>query len=98
QLAPLSPGGVMYFGLEADGEVIVRHRAEGGRVVFTRDGDVYIAEGPSEERLSRVADIPLVNGGLHLFHLQNVLAAIAAAWALAIPLDTIRAGIEAFAS
>lgn len=96
ELAPLCPGGIVYFGLDASGDVLSRHRAGGGRAVFMRDGDVYLARGAEEERLARVADIPLVNGGLHVFHLQNALAAIAAAWSLDVPRETIRAGIEAF--
>ena len=55
-----------------------------------------LARGPREERLADVAAIPLTHGGRVAFQAENVLAAVGAAWALDIPVELIRAGIETF--
>ncbi|NYT22362.1 cyanophycin synthetase [Alcaligenaceae bacterium] len=96
ELAPLCDGQVIFFGLHADSTVLARHRSAQGRAVFVRDGEVFLAQGMQETRLARVAAIPLANGGLHVFHLQNVLAAVAAAWGLDVPCERMRAGVETF--
>ena len=43
-----------------------------------------------------MAAIPLTHGGRVAFQAENVLAAVGAAWALDIPVELIRAGIETF--
>ena len=96
ELAPLCDGQVVFFGLQADNPVLMQHRREQGRAVFVEDGELLLAQGSAETRLARVADVPMANGGLHAFHLQNVLAAVAAAWSLGVPSESIRAGIETF--
>jgi hypothetical protein len=37
KLAELSDGGVIFYAQDENNEVLIRHRAEGGRVVFLRD-------------------------------------------------------------
>ena len=49
-------------------------------------------------RVSDVTAIPLTGGGAVAFQIDNVLAAVAAAWALGISADLIRAGIELFST
>jgi cyanophycin synthetase len=46
--------------------------------------------------LGKVADIPLVRGGHAVPEVENILAAVAAAWALGIEPALIRTGIENF--
>ena len=48
--------------------------------------------------LASLADVPLTHGGRIAFQVENALAAIAAAWALGMPRDVIRAGLESFAA
>ena len=55
-----------------------------------------LARGSHEERLADVAAIPLTHGGRVAFQVENVLAAVGSAWALDIPVELIRAGIETF--
>jgi len=43
-----------------------------------------------------VTAIPITGGGAVGFQIENVLAAVAATWALGITADLIRAGIELF--
>ncbi len=42
------PGSVMFFALDPQHPVIVKHRAAGGRAVIVRDGAIVLAEGERE--------------------------------------------------
>ena len=97
EMAPLCDGEVVYFGTTPDLPAIAAHRADDGRAVYVRDGRVMMASGADETPVIDLATIDLcaVRGGREL-HLENLLAAIAAACALGIPLDLIRAGFEAY--
>jgi cyanophycin synthetase len=90
-------GSIIFFARPADHPVVVQHRANGGRAIFTRHNAIVLAEGANEIELLSLVKVPLTQGGRVGFHVENVLAAAAAAWALGLPLDTIRAGLESFA-
>ena len=55
-----------------------------------------LASGNEEVPLARLKDIPLSDGGRAKPQVENVLAAIGAAWALDISPDVMRTGIETF--
>ncbi len=97
-MAPFCSGSVIFFAQDPDHPVIVDHRSNGGRAVVVRHGEIVLIEGPRETGLSRLFDIPLTHGGRIGFQVENTLASAAAAWALGIDLDTIRTGLETFAS
>jgi cyanophycin synthetase len=92
------PGGVIYFAQDGDHPVLVAHRADGGRAAFARDGELVLAEGPREEPLMPLADVPLTHGGRIGFQVENALAAAAAGWALGLPREVLRAGLASFAA
>jgi cyanophycin synthetase len=96
EMAELCDGDVIFFGTSADLPAIVAHRAKGKRAVYVRDGKVTLATGSSETVLTAVAAIPLTYAGRVAFQVENVLAAVAAGWALGISNDLIRAGIVTF--
>ena len=82
---------MIFFAVAPDTPVIVAHQAEGGRSVYVRDGNIVLATGKEEVVVSAAqerADLSI----------ENSLAAIAAAWALGISPDLMRAGIETFES
>ncbi len=56
-----------------------------------------LAEGSNAIPLISLSDVPLTHGGRIGFQVENALASAAAAWALNMPLDVIRAGLESFA-
>jgi cyanophycin synthetase len=92
-------GRVVYFALDEANPVIAGHREGGGRAVFVRDDEVILADGhDSQEVLIRVADVPLSAGGRIGFQVENLLAAVGAAWVLNFDLDIVRAGVQSFAS
>jgi len=96
EMAELSDGDVIFFGLSADLPAIAAHRANGKRAVFVRDGKVVLATGSSETALVDVSAIPVTYAGRVSFQIENVLAAVATGWALGISNDLIRAGIVTF--
>jgi cyanophycin synthetase len=96
EMAELCDGDVILFALSADLPAIAAHRAAGKRAVFVRDGKVVLANGPDEQALAGVADIPLTYAGRVPFQVENVLAAVATGWALGISNELIRAGIVTF--
>jgi cyanophycin synthetase len=95
-MAPYSAGRIRYFALDGNHPVIVRHRGLGGQAIFVRDNTIIVAEGPKEETFLSLNRVPLTRGGKVTFHVENTLAAIAAALALKVPADVVRARAESF--
>ncbi len=91
EFAALCDGSVIFFAVAPSTPVIVAHQAEGGRSVYVRDGNIVLATGKEEVVVSAAQERADLN-------IENSLAAIAAAWALGISPDLMRAGIETFES
>ncbi len=94
EMAGLCDGDVIFFGLTPELPAIVSHRAAGKRAVYVREGKIVLANGNSgnsETALVDVAAVPLTYAGRVAFQVENVLAAVAAGWALGISNDLIRA-------
>lgn len=96
EMAPLCDGEVIYFAIDADLPVLTAHRAQGGRAVFVRGGQLVLASGTDESPLLPLAEIPYLAGDHAGDRLNCVLAAVSAAWALGIALHVIRTGAETF--
>jgi cyanophycin synthetase len=86
-LARLCDGEVMLFGATADIPALAQHLAAGGRAVFSDAGQLVLASGSDQTRL---VSIPFSYSGQRL---ENLLAAVGAAWALGLPAEMIRAGL-----
>jgi cyanophycin synthetase len=89
-------GSVIYFACSPDNEIIVKHRASGGRAIFVKRDFVVLAEGDVEIPLVALDQVPITHGGRIRFQVENVLAAVAAASALGVPRDAIRSALETF--
>lgn len=103
EMAALCNGEIIYFSLDPELPVIHEHRAhgtkgigstQGKRVVMVRAGEILLVNGANELPLAKLADIPLTNGGNEISAVENILAAVATAWALGITPTLIRTGIE----
>jgi cyanophycin synthetase len=89
QMAGLCDGEVIFFAATPESPPLAAHQAQQGRAVYMREGQVVLATGAIEKPLMALTiSSP--------FHQVNMLASIAAAWALGIPSELIRAGIEAY--
>jgi cyanophycin synthetase len=91
-LAPLCDGETLMFSASRDGGALTAHLASGGRGVHARDGQVVLVRGETTQAVATTGPDGQV-GGLAL---PVVLAAAAAAWALGLPPELIRTGIDTF--
>jgi cyanophycin synthetase len=90
ELASLCDGSVIFFAASASAAAIATHLEQGQRAVFLRDDQIVLASGQEEILIaSTTQDRKSLN-------IETVLAAIAAAWALGVGPDLMRAGIESF--
>ncbi len=91
------PGDVTFFALDGNQPVLAAHRAQGKRVVFTEDGAIVAQKGKQIFRIP-LANVPLTRQGQIGFQTENVMAAVAAAWAVNVPWDAIAQGLATFIS
>lgn len=91
-------GSVTYFARNGKLPAIVAQRGRQGRAAFVRDHHIILAEGDKETTLVSLDHVPLTQKGRVGFHVENALAAVAAAWALGVPAAEIRAALESFTS
>jgi cyanophycin synthetase len=98
EMAKYCPGKAVFFAKRGNHPLIVQRRSEGARVAFVRDHAVALAEGEYEFTLLSLDRIPLTLGGRIDFQVENVLAATAACWALGLPAEQIRLGLESFSA
>ena len=99
-MKPLCDGEVIFYSLDPDEAAIFSHRADNGRAVYVRQNQVVLASGTSEKFLPGLGKLAAwtkrhAKNGLSE---STLLAAVATAWALDIPLNLIGAGMEAFES
>lgn len=105
EMAGLCNGEVIYFSADSEGQVIREHREHGTsgmgsmrgkRAVIVRSGEILLVNGLNERTLATLAEIALPNCGDEIRQVENILAGVAAAWALDIAPDLIRDGIKNF--
>ncbi|SOD17517.1 cyanophycin synthetase [Nitrosomonas ureae] len=99
EISTLCHGEVIFFSIEPELPVIVQHRTHGTgprlgkRAVIMRNDVIILASGANELPLISIGTI---TGAYNAQALENILAAVGAAWALEIEPDLIRARINAF--
>ncbi|MDO8315122.1 MAG: cyanophycin synthetase [Rugosibacter sp.] len=91
------PSAVTFFAADSHHPVLASHRARQQRVVFRDGNELVAAEGEVVARFP-LADIPLTHAGAISFQVENVMAAIAAVWALGLDWATVRRGLASFVS
>lgn len=88
-------GPVTFFANDSHHPVMATHRARKQRVVYVDKNEIVAVEADFEQRIA-LAEIPLTRNGLIGFQVENAMAALAAAWALGLDWETIRAGLASF--
>jgi cyanophycin synthetase len=96
-MAESCPGKVIYFAADRQHPLMATQRAQGQRCVYVEGGAIVCAEGAWRETLL-LSDIPLTRGGAIAFQVENVMAAVAAAWGVGLPWDAVRSGLASFVS
>src|SRR6218665_409329 len=94
-MAPACPGKVIYFAGGRHHPVMVTHRAQGHRTVYV-DGDCIVASEGSWREPIHLRDVPVTRNGTIPFQVDNVMAAVAAAWGVGLPWQTLRRGLSGF--
>ena len=96
EMAELSDGEVLFFGSNPELPVLAEHRAKAGRCVFIRDGWIVLASGASEQQLIPLAELPMIAADSPAYLCENLLAGVAAAWALELTPEMIRTGVATY--
>lgn len=96
KMAELSDGEVILFSRYGLNDATKNHLKNGGRALFTENNQIVLAQGPERQVLIDLANIPLLQSSSKTNTLENVLAAVGAAWALNSPKDIIIAGLQTF--
>lgn len=91
-------GRVVLFSVDESTPALAAHRGARGLAAFVRRGTIILAEGMRESPLSDLSRVPLTRDGAVPFQVENVLAAVSAAWTLGISLETIRSALASFES
>ena len=94
KLAELCDGSVIFYSLDSTRDTIIKQRNSDERVVFTRDQCIVLAKGKAETALLPLASLKPTKAA----QAENIMAAVAAAWALGISPDLIEAGLRTFES
>jgi cyanophycin synthetase len=90
-------GKVIFFGAERGHPIIATHLAQGCRTVYVADGHIVAAEGRELNKIA-LSQVPITRNGAIGFQVENVMAAVAAAWGVGIGWDAIRLGLKTFAT
>ncbi len=94
-MARACPGKLIFFATDRHQPLMATHRAQGKRTVYVDGPMLVAAEGAWVERIP-LQTIPVTRGGSIGFQVENVMAAVAAAWAVGINWDTIKSGLASF--
>jgi cyanophycin synthetase len=94
ELAELCDGAVIFYAPEATHPTLVSHRAAGGKIVFLHDGEIVLAQATQEVTVVPLSALNPAKAAKP----DMVMAAVAAAWALDIPVELIGAGLRTFES
>ena len=96
KMAELSDGEVIFISKYGQNETTQKHLTQGGKAIFTENEQIVLAQGGDKTVLTNISSIPLLQSSSKTHALENVLAAVGAAWALNIPKDIIVAGLQTY--
>jgi cyanophycin synthetase len=89
---------VLFFALDPDNPVLLRHLEHGGRAVYLEDNTIVLANGARHEALLDVRTMPCTMKGAARYNIANALAAAAALSATGFGNLEIVAGLRTFVS
>jgi cyanophycin synthetase len=96
-MAPHCPGQVTFFALDPTNPVLAAHRAQGKRVLYVEKDEIVCGEGRRKYRIP-LSRVPLTRNGTIGFQVENVMAAVATAWALGYAWETVEQALAGFVS
>jgi cyanophycin synthetase len=96
-MAANCPSAVTFFAYDPKTPALATHRAQGKRVLFVEEGHIIAAEGKFHMRLP-LSNIPITHNGALRFQVANVMAALAAGWALKLSWEGMCEALSHFVS
>jgi cyanophycin synthetase len=87
---------IFYFSLRPDNPVVRNHLRRGGTAFLFQDGWLVEATHNETVRIAEAALLPVTMKGAAEFHIQNLLAAIAACRAQNVSLDLLGRSLQSF--
>lgn len=87
---------VAYFSRDPQNATIQRHCARNGISAVEENGMIKICEGRHSFEIAKSSEVPITLNGRAGFMIENVLAAVLAAYTSGIEIDAIREGIKTF--
>jgi len=87
---------VAYFTMNPENQRVRNHTQEGGLAAVYENGYLSILKGDRTLRIDQAVNVPLTMEGRAPFMIANALAASLAAFALTVPIDDIKAGLNTF--
>jgi cyanophycin synthetase len=96
-MAAKCTGQVCFFAADRGIPHMAAHRAQGQRVVYVDGLDIVAEQGTFSERIP-LAGVPITHNGTIGFQVDNVMAAVGAAWGAGIDWAAIRNGLASFSS
>ncbi len=94
-MAANCPGEAIFFAADRQHPVMVAHRAQGHRTVCVEGEWLVASQGAWRERVA-LRDVPLTRNGVIRFQVENVMAAMGAAWGAGLAWDAVRRGLASF--
>jgi cyanophycin synthetase len=89
---------VIYFSLDPENTVLLRHLENGGRAVYLQDQTLVVANGARHEALVDARHMPVSLGGAARYNIANAMAAAAALTAHGFGNLEIAEGLRSFVS
>ena len=96
EMAEFCRGSVMFFTQSETSAIVEQHREKGHRAVYVSQESLWLAEGASARMLCPLNEVALPLQGIFSFHLEAVLAAVGACWALGMEDGMIAEGLRNF--
>ena len=94
--ADLCDGEVIFFACDPANPVLTAHLGAGKRGVTVADNRIVLRSGDQEIRLCRLIDAPYIGKAKSPIKIANILAGVAAGWALGLSQDVLVTGIKTF--
>lgn len=94
--AELCDGEVIFFACDPNNPVLLAHLAAGKRGVTVVDHRIVLRSGNEEIRICRLVDAPYIGKAKSPTKIANVLAGVAAGWALDLSQDILTTGVKTF--
>jgi UDP-N-acetylmuramyl tripeptide synthase len=95
-LAATLPNRIIWFGLNADSDVLRNHLHNGGDAAYLSEGCLVLAANGKTRNIVKAGDVPVTFGGAARYNIGNSLAAMALCHVLGVGDQSLAAGLKAF--